>query len=189
VFYYSLIALINAFKLAGLEIYDVEQTKVQGGSLRIFSSHPGINIKTARFSKLVKTELGYKYHEVETYHQMTKNVNLLKKSILSFLKQAKNEKKTIAAYSAPAKGNILLNFFGIHENYLEFIVDKSEAKQGLYTPGTHLFVYPVEKVLEEQPDYLFILCWNIADEVIAQLKEYNDKGGSFVVPIPTLRVI
>jgi len=101
----------------------------------------------------------------------------------------KNEGKKIVAYSAPAKGNILLNYFGINNNYLDFIVDKSEAKQGLYTPGTHLLVYSPEKIYQIKPDYLLILSWNIADEVMVQLKKYHDNGGKFIIPIPSVRVI
>ena len=101
----------------------------------------------------------------------------------------KNNGQKIAVYSAPAKGNILLNYFGI-KDYLDFIVDKSEAKQGLYTPGTHLLVHPLNKIYEQKPDYLLILCWNIADEIIdmPELQKYRKQGGRFIVPIPVIKV-
>lgn len=83
----------------------------------------------------------------------------------------------------------MLNYFGIGENYLDFIVDKSEAKQGLYTPGTGLLVYPPEKIYQKNPDYLLVLCWNIADEVIEQLKDYRNAGGKFIIPIPQIQII
>ncbi len=71
---------------------------------------------------------------------------------------------------------------------MDFIIDKSKEKQGLYTPGTHLLVYPVEKIYQEKPDYLLILCWNIADEAIEQLKDYHKNGGKFIIPIPEAKV-
>ena len=108
---------------------------------------------------------------------------------MGLLKKLKNQGKRIAAYSAPEKGNILLNYCGIGKNYLDFIVDKSELKQGLYTPGTHLLIHPPEKIYQEKPDYLLILCWNIANEIMEQLKDYHDASGKFIVPVPKIKII
>ena len=189
VFYYSLLALKNLFQKADLEIYDVETTSMQGGSLKIFISHTGnfkinINIKN-----LIDQEIKEGFDKLQTYQRLNENIIKLKDDLLNLLKKLKGEGKKIAAYSAPAKGNILLNYFGIDKDYLDFIVDKSKAKQGLYTPGTHLLVYPPEKIYQEKPDYLLVLCWNIADEIIEQLKNYHDAGGRFIVPIPKVKII
>jgi hypothetical protein len=189
VFYYSLIALTNLFDRAGLQIYDVEQTSVQGGSLRIFASHADKYSKTRRLKKLYQDELLAGYDELVSYKTIGVKVGALKKHILSFLKKAKGENKTVVAYSAPAKGNVLLNYFNINSSLVKYIVDKAPEKQGLYTPGTHLIVYPPSKVLSEQPDYLLILCWNIADEIMKQESVYSARGGKFVIPIPKLKVI
>ncbi len=189
VFYYSLSALVNVFKHAGLEIYDVEQTQTQGGSLRIFAAAPSLFEHTTAYTELLAEEKAAGFTKIETYQHMNERVAALKQDIIDFLNRVKAEGKSVAAYSAPAKGNILLNFFGIGTEYLDFIVDKAESKQGLYTPGTHLKVYPPEKVLEDQPDYLVVLCWNIADEVMDQLHEYKERGGTFVIPIPTLKIV
>ncbi len=189
VFYYSLIALINLFKTANLEIYDIEMTPMQGGSLLIFISHPDNFPISENIKSLVKKELEAGFDKIETYWKINDNVRKLKSEIVGLLEKLKKEDKKIAAYSAPAKGNILLNYFGINENYLDFIVDKSEAKQGLYTPGTHLLVYPVEKIYQEKPDYLLILCWNIAEEVMEQLKDYHNAGGKFIIPVPNLKIV
>lgn len=190
VFYYSLLALRNLFKIAGLEIYDVEMTPMQGGSLRIFISHHGSFLISENVKKLVGEELKNGFDKIETYQKINENVSKLKNDLINLLHRLKSEGKKIAAYGAPAKGNILLNYFGI-KDYLDFIVDKSEAKQGLYAPGTHLLVYPLEKIYEEKPDYLLILCWNLADEVInmPELKEYREQGGKFIIPIPDLKII
>lgn len=189
VFYYSLIALTNLFDRAGLEIYDVEQTSVQGGSLRIFASHVDKYSKTRRLKKLYQDELLAGYDELMSYKTIGVKVGALKEHILTFLKKAKRDNKTVVAYSAPAKGNVLLNYFKINSSLVKYIVDKAPEKQGLYTPGTHLMVYPPSKVLSEQPDYLLILCWNIADEIMKQESVYRARGGKFVIPIPNLKVI
>lgn len=189
VFYYSLLALRNLFKTADLEIYDVERTPMQGGSLRIFVCHHN-NFKISKNVKdLITEELNNGFDKLETYQELNTKVMNLKNELINFIDNLKKEGKRIAAYSAPAKGNILLNYFGIGKQYLDFIVDKSEAKQGLYTPGTHLLVYPPDKIYQEKPDYLLILCWNIADEVIEQLEDYHNQGGKFIIPIPQIKII
>jgi SAM-dependent methyltransferase len=189
VFYYSLIALRNLFQKADLEIYDVELTPMQGGSLKIFTSHPGIFTINDNVKNLINQELLAGFDKITIYQKMNDDVKNLKNELLSLLDKLKSDGKKIAAYSAPAKGNILLNYFGINENYIDFIVDKSEAKQGLYTPGTHLMVYPLDKLYEKRPDYLLVLCWNIADEVVKQLQGYHDTGGKFIIPIPSIKII
>jgi len=189
VFYYSLIALINLFKNADLEIYDVKMTPMQGGSLMIFASNPGVFPINENVKNLTKEEIEGGFDKIETYQKISENVLKLKNELIGLLEKIKSDGKRIAAYSSPAKGNILLNYFGINNNYLDFIVDKSEAKQGLYTPGTHLLVYPPEKIFEEKPDYLLILCWNIVNEVIEQLKDYHNAGGKFIIPIPNIKIL
>jgi SAM-dependent methyltransferase len=191
VFYYSLIALINLFKNAGLEIYDVQLTPMQGGSLMIYASNPGVFPISENVKKLVENEIKDGFDKIETYQKINTNVSKLKNDLIGLLEKLKKEGKKIAAYSAPAKGNILLNYFGINENYLDFIVDKSEAKQGLYTPGTHMLVYPLEKIYNENPDYLLVLCWNIVQEVAAmvELQEYIKNGGKLIVPVPEIKII
>jgi len=189
VFYYSLISLINLFKTADLEIYDLEMTPTQGGSLRIFICHPNDFSISKNVKDVIIQEIQNGFDKMEIYQKINENVNKLKNDIITLLRDFKNKGKKIAAYSAPAKGNILLNYFGINENYLDFIVDKSETKQGLYTPGTHLLVYPVEKIFQEKPDFLLILCWNIINEVIEQLRDYHEAGGKFIIPIPEIKIV
>ncbi len=191
VFYYSIIALIGLFKNAGLEIYDVELTPMQGGSLMIFASNPGVFKIKENVNKLSAEEFENGFDKLETYQKITMSVLKIKNDLIAILKKIKSEGKKIAAYSAPAKGNILLNYFGINKNYLDFVVDKSKAKQNLYTPGTHMLVNPLEKIYEEKPDYLLILCWNISEEVInmEELKQYRNNGGKFIIPIPEIKII
>ncbi len=191
VFYYSLIAVINLFTSADLEIYDVKMTPMQGGSLMVFACHPGVFPIHENVKNLKAKEIESGFDKLETYQKVSDNVLRIKNELLALLTKIKNEGKRVAAYSAPARGNILLNYFGINKNYLDFIVDKSKVKQGLYTPGTHLLVYPLEKISQEKPDYLLILCWNLADEVMQmeELKNWRQGGGKFIIPIPEVKIV
>lgn len=189
VFYYSLIALMNLFKREDLELYDVDLIDMQGGSLRIYVSHPNSFKISKNVTKLVKKELDLGFNKLSTYNVLNKNINILKKDLIKLLNDIKTKNKHVAIYSAPAKGNILMNYFGIDSKLADFIVDRAKEKQGLYTPGTHMQVFPVEKIYQEEPDYLLILCWNIYKEVIEQLKEYQKNGGKFIIPIPKIRII
>ena len=189
VFYYSLLALRNLFLQAHLIIYDVELTEMQGGSLRIFVSHPNVFPVTRYVTRMLARERKADFNDIHLYHHIKTNIEKLRSDILRTLTALKKEGKTIAAYSAPAKGNVLLNYFGIGSNYLDFIVDKSKAKQELYAPGTHLLINPPTKIYKKNPDYLLILCWNIADEVMEEYKNYHTKGGKFIIPIPQLKII
>jgi len=188
VFYYSLIALQNLFKKAGLEIYDIEFIAMAGGSLRVFVCHPGVYKISSHVSKLAQDEIKNGFDKIGTYRKMNMRIEKLKKDILSLLNRLKKEGKSIAAYSIPAKGVILLNYFDIGK-YLDFIVDKSPAKQNLYVPGNNMKVFPIKKIIEDKPDYIFILAWNLADEIINQLEEYRKTGGKFIIPIPRIKIL
>lgn len=188
VFYYSLIALQNLYTKAGLEIYDIEFVEMQGGSLRIFLSHTDIYKVTQRVKKLAAEETSFGLNKIQPYRKMNENIEKLKRDIISLLKKLKKEGKSIAGYGAPAKGVILLSYLGISK-YLDFIVDKSKVKQNLYVPGSDMKVFPVEKILKKKPDYVFILCWNIAEEVMKQLGTYKKLGGKFIIPLPSIKII
>jgi hypothetical protein len=112
-----------------------------------------------------------------------------REELLAMLRRLKAEGRTVAGYGAPAKGNTLLNYCGIGTELLPYTVDKSPLKVGLFTPGSHVPVLPVETLLERQPDHVLILAWNFADEVVRQQAEYARRGGRFIVPIPRPRVL
>lgn len=188
VFYYSIIALQSLFSKVGLQTYDVEKIPMQGGSLRIYVSHQGRFTISPRVTNLIKQELLEDYNSVQTYKKMGERVKQLKEDVIMLLVKLKKNKKRIAGYGAPAKGIILLNYFGI-KKYIDFIVDKAPAKQGLYTPGTHMLVYAPPYIEERKPDYLFVFPWNIVSEVMNERKIFKKQGGKFIIPIPKLTIV
>jgi hypothetical protein len=111
-----------------------------------------------------------------------------KRRLLEFLVAAKRQGKSIAAYGAPGKGNTLLNYCGIRTDFLDYAVDRNPYKHGRFTPGTHIPIYPPEKLLETRPDYVLILPWNLKDEIMEQMSAVLSWGGQFVVPIPDVKV-
>ncbi|MCX6715604.1 MAG: class I SAM-dependent methyltransferase [Candidatus Taylorbacteria bacterium] len=189
VFYYSMLALRHLFDRVDLQIYDVEQFPLQGGSLRIYVGHKNVHPINRSVTDLIDEELAQHWNSIESYHKIRNSVESLKKDLLAALDNIKKEGKTIAAYSAPAKGNVLLNYFGIDSRYLDYIVDITPLKQGLYTPGTHLLIEDPEKINHSPPDYLLILCWNHADFVMKNLDAYHKNGGKFIIPIPQVTIL
>ena len=187
VFYYSALAVRNLVQRVGLELYDVEHIPMQGGSLRVYICHKGMFKQSKTLVELLKQEKERGFEHIRTYQTIRTNVEKLKKDLISLLKGLCSQKKHIAAYGAPAKGMILLNYFKM-KRYLDFIVDKSVDKQGLYTPGSHMKIYPVDKVKELKPEYLLVLCWNIIDEVMSDLEDYRKTGGKFIQPVPRITV-
>ena len=121
--------------------------------------------------------------------QLHRKGQRVKYDILSFLIQARRERKTVAGYGAPAKGNTLLNYCGIGPELLSFTVDRSPHKQGQYLPGTRIPIYPPDAIEQAQPDYVLILPWNLKDEITEQMKVIRNWGGRFVVAIPSLEVL
>ncbi|MCL4360170.1 class I SAM-dependent methyltransferase, partial [Patescibacteria group bacterium] len=188
VFYFSLLALIRLFRDAGLEVYDSEFVSMQGGSLRIYVAHQGAFPVSGAVHRLKEREIKAGYDRVETYEAIKKHVSALKKDLIQTLALLKNEGASIAAYGAPAKGIILLNYFRIRK-YLDFIVDKSEAKQGLYIPGVHMKIEDPDLIRRKRPDYLLILPWNISEEIRSQLRWYRKSGGRFILPVPAVKIL
>ena len=179
---------VDAQPTAGL--FDVEELPTHGGSIRIYGCHkddPRPTGERVAAMKAFEAERGM--DRIETYRQFSEKAKRAKRNILAFFIQATAEGKTVVGYGAPAKGNTLLNYCGIRTDLLEFTVDRSPEKQGKFLPGTHIPVYAVEKIRERRPEYLFILPWNLRDEIMAGQAYIRQWGGKFVVPIPQIEVI
>jgi hypothetical protein len=184
--YFSLMALNLLFKRHGLIVEDVEHLPIHGGSLRVFISREGK--RTSSVIRMLWEEAEWGVDGAGFYKDFGVKVRRLRDDLLSLLRELKSRDKNIAAYGASAKGSTLLNYFGIGKETLDFVVDRSTIKQGLYTPGTHLPIYAPEKLLETMPDYVLLLTWNFADEILAQQAEFHECG-RFIIPIPELRVV
>jgi hypothetical protein len=133
-------------------------------------------------------EVNAGFTKMEYYAAFGEQVRETKRKLLDFLIQAKREGKSIAGYGAPGKGNTLLNYCGIRTDFLDYTVDRNPYKHGRFLPGTHIPIYPPEKIHETKPDYVFILPWNFKDEIMNQMADIREWGGKFVVPIPEVKV-
>lgn len=189
VFYYSLSAIGNLARRAGLELWDVIRQPVHGGSLRVFLQYPGARPIENRVGAMLAEEEKIGLTGPARYASFGRQVDGLKDQLRSMLGEMKRTGKRVAAYGAPAKGNTLLNYCGIGRDLIEFTVDRSPHKQGKLLPGSHLPILPPEELLAWMPDYVVILPWNIADEIIRQQDKYRRAGGKFIVPVPSPRVI
>lgn len=187
--YLSLRPMSKLFKRYGMEIFDVEHFDIHGGSLIYFIGNEGIHEVSQNVEKYIKNEMQKGFDDIKIYYDFADKTSLLKTRLMELLNQLKSEGHSIAAYGAPAKGNTLLNYCGISTNLIDFIVDKSKYKQGLYTPVTHIPVYDPGKLIEDIPDYTLLLAWNFADEILKQQKSYRELGGKFIFPLPYLKVM
>jgi SAM-dependent methyltransferase len=189
VFYFTLTALQPLFVRHGMEIFRVERLPIHGGSLRLFACHAGAHPIEDSARNLFVEEKRKSADSLRYYEGFANQVLEIKQSLVDLLNKLRKDGKRVAAYGAAAKGNTLLNFYGIGKEYLEFVVDRSTYKQGRLTPGKHIPILPPDALVEKRPDYTLLLTWNFADEILAQQKTYRDQGGKFIVPIPKVRVV
>lgn len=193
--YLSLTTVEKIFAHHGLSVFDVEETIMHGGSIRVFAKHaqtpsPGIQPDgEKRVAAMIQREADAGHFDLAYYNRFAERVKESKRQIVEFFIKAKREGKTVAGYGAPGKGNTLLNFCGIRTDFLDYTADRSPVKQGNFLPGTRIPIVGPEKIKETKPDYLFILVWNLKDEVMKQMSYVREWGGKFVVPMPSLEVL
>jgi SAM-dependent methyltransferase len=188
--YFSFISAEKIFAAHQLTLFDVEELPTHGGSLRIYAKHTGDTSKpiSERMIELRNREEKAGLTRMETYSAFSEQVKETKRKLLASLIKVKNEGKTICGYGAPGKGNTLLNYCGIGTDFLDYTVDRNPYKHGKFTPGTHIPIYPTDKIKETRPDYLLILPWNFKDEILEQQSYIKEWGGQFIVPIPEIKV-
>jgi len=189
--YFSLYTVMQIFKSQDLDIYDVDELPTHGGSLRIYAKHCSDKSKNIGqgIQKVLDDEKAYGLHSEEGYKGLQKKVTQIKYDFLEFLVNAKKEKKKIIGYGAAAKGNTFLNFCGIKNDFIDFIVDKSPHKQNHYLPASHIPVVSEDNIKSFKPDYIIILPWNIKEEIMEQLSYTRKWGCKFVVAIPEIRFL
>jgi len=188
--YFSMISVEKIFSSHELRIFNVEELPTHGGSLRIYASHREDQEKPAskRMTGLIAREVENGLSGMNYYRSFGERVKETKRKLLEYLIDIKREGKSIVGYGAPGKGNTLLNYCGIRTDFLDYTVDRNPYKHGKFTPGTHIPIFQVEKIMETKPDYLLILPWNLKDEIINQMSVIRTWGGQFIVPIPDVKV-
>jgi len=188
--YFSLITTEKIFAIHGLTLFDVEELASHGGSLRIYARHMEDLSKpvSSAVTELLKREHDAGLDRIERYAEFEESVKETKRKLLEFLIHAKREGKKVVGYGAPGKGNTLLNYCGIRTDFLDFTVDRNPYKHGRFLPGTHIPIFPPEHLRAARPDYVFILPWNLKNEIMDQLSFIREWGGKFIVPIPSVRV-
>jgi SAM-dependent methyltransferase len=189
--YFSLITVEKIFAAHGLVLFDVDEIPTHGGSIRIYLRHveDGSKPVTSAVVDLRKRELTLGLDRMETYANFAEQVMESKRSLLELLIRLRREGKRIAGYGAPGKGNTLLNYCGVRVDFLEFTVDRNPYKHGRFLPGTHIPIYPPERLRECRPEYILILPWNLKKEIVEQLDYARGWGAKFIVPIPMARIL
>ena len=189
--YFSFLSVEKVFARHGLTLFDVQHLPTHGGSLRIYAKHAEDRSKEVASAvvTLLAEERAANLDKLATYGEFAEKVRVTKRKLLQFLVNAKENGKSIAAYGAPAKGNTLLNYCGVRTDFIDYAVDRSPHKQGMYLPGTHIPIYEPDHIFKTKPDYLLILPWNLRDEIVQQMSGIRQWGGQFVVPIPEVTVV
>lgn len=187
--YFSLTAIDRLCAGHGLAVIDVERLTIHGGSLRMTIGPAGVSGASAAVSSLLDEEEAWGVTRLEFYRRFADDVADLRRSLLRVLSDLRASGKRLAAYGAAAKGSTLLNCFGIGRDYLEFVVDRSPHKQGRYMPGVHLPIDAPSRLLRDRPDFVLLLTWNFAAEILAQQAEYRQGGGRFIIPVPAVQVV
>jgi hypothetical protein len=189
--YFSFLTTERIFAAHGLVLFDVEELPTHGGSLRIFARHQDDATKPIgeRVLEMRDREARKRYDSMAGYTAFAAQVEDTKRALLEFLIGAKRAGKSVVGYGAPGKGNTLLNYCGIRTDFVDFLVDRNPYKHGRVTPGTHIPIYPPDRLRAARPDYVLILPWNLTDEIVKQMSDIREWGGRFVVPIPRVQVL
>ena len=188
--YFSFTTVSRIFEAHGLVMFDVDEIPTHGGSLRIYAGHKEDTSKSIsdKVGELLERENSIGISDLNYYKGFGEKVSRIKMDLLQFLAEQKKNNKKVAAYGAAAKGNTLLNYCGISNDVIRFVVDASPYKQGKFLPGSHIPILKEEIIREEKPEFILILPWNIKEEIINQLSYIREWGGQFVISIPELQI-
>jgi hypothetical protein len=177
------------FEDHALRIVDVKRLEIHGGSLRIYATHAKTAGERETVEALLAEEARWGVKSPEFYEQFGNEIGRLRETIRGVLYGLKARGRSVAAYGAAAKGSIFLNTFRLDSEVLDFVADRSTYKQGLFMPGSRLPIHAPEHLLEAMPDYVLLLAWNFADEILAQQAAYRERGGQFIIGVPNVKIV
>lgn len=186
--YLSLTSIKTIFEANELEIIDVQKLTTHGGSLRVFAQRldTGKRNILSSIKTLLSEESNLGVNSLEYYHSLNQSAQSIKNDFINFLNSAKNDNKKVIGYGAAAKGNTLLNYCGVENDLIEYVVDKNPHKQGMYLPGSKIPIVDEAQLKKDRPNYIIIFPWNLAEEIIDQLKYAYDWKVCFVTTMPNL---
>jgi SAM-dependent methyltransferase len=187
---FSVKSFVDLYHSFDMEVFDIEALPIHGGSMRVYGQHRGgPRPAQSAVREWLERERREGLFLRGTYEAFRQRVHRIRDELMRLLSELKSQGKKLAGYGAPAKGNTLLNFYGIGPDLLDFLADRNELKHGLYSPGMLIPVVSTSCINAKRPDYLLILAWNFADEIIAQQDIYRQGGGKFIIPIPEPTII
>jgi hypothetical protein len=188
--YLSLTVVSRIFAQAGLRVFDIEELPTHGGSLRIYGCHySDLRAMEPVVMEMLEREKAFGLQDLSVYRAFQLKANKVKNDFLAFLVEQKREGKSVSAYGAAAKGNTLMNYAGVKNDLIDFVCDAAPSKQGKFMPGSHIPILSPAELAKHKPDWVVILPWNIADEVIEQQQQVLAWGGKFIIAVPELRVL
>lgn len=189
--YFSVKSLLVLAEKSKLEIFNIEKSELDGGSLKVYwkkKTDRKRKVNSGTIRKILKEEEDFGLYDIKTYERFARRVEKLKTEVVKKLKDLKKKNKTIVGYGAAAKANVLLNYFGIDKKTIDYLVDSTSYKQGRFTPGSHIPIYSEDKIYETNPDYVIIFAWNFAKEIMDKNKKFKEKGGRFIFLEPEFRI-
>jgi SAM-dependent methyltransferase len=188
--YHSVGPLKKFFSDRGLQLFSVENVASHGGSIRgMVGLERGVHSPDGSVDAIITKEKKSGLDRIETFEDFNNSINTLGHQLKSLIQKIKTEGKSIAGFGAPAKSTTLMYNFGLGSEEIDFIVDDSQLKQGLFSPGTHIPVLSPDALYDRQPDYVIILAWNFAESIMEKHYSFLEGGGCFIVPLPELKII
>lgn len=187
--YWALAPMVYLFSKFGMQVVHAERLPLHHGQLRVTVQRRGEGTQGASVAEILQMEKTVGIDQFSTYNQFVEKTQQIKRDLHNTLRELQSRGKRVMGYGAPAKGNTLLSFLEVGPEAVPYIADRSPLKQGRYTPGAHIPVVSPDRLLTDQPDYVLLLAWNFADEVMAQQSEYRKQGGKFIIPVPRVRIV